>query len=237
MRIISLRNLMPYLDDWTVGQHDPVVETFIESIDDKSKELSEADVRKLYMPCLINPCQRKHLQQPLPAETPLSMTAAVREIKRNRRELRIGELGRPIRSTRHHGPQSWQLPGRAVEPRRSISQVCCSSWHTSGLTSLGVTSMHSATGFFIGVQIACSLQDKFLVVMFRRFDEGINAQSQSDYLSSPVYVFKKDIFVAYHNAELSMAAKTVRLQKLLEEFSNEFDVIGLIQLNWGQSKK
>ena len=46
---------MPYLDDYTMCRHDPFVEDFIWSMDDSrqtesiSKELTEADVRQLYI--------------------------------------------------------------------------------------------------------------------------------------------------------------------------------------------
>ena len=98
-------------------------------------------------------------------------------------------------------------------------------------------------------QIAASLQDSSLAVMLRRFDEGINYKR--DYIANhPEYRFKSDLYMAYHDEhideyrlmrdaimeEVTDAArestKIPRLQRALQEFDDNFDVIGLINFNW-----
>ena len=98
-------------------------------------------------------------------------------------------------------------------------------------------------------QIAASLQDSSLAVMLRRFDEGINAKREF-ITNHPEYRFKSDLYMAYHDEhieeyrlmreaimdEVTDAArestKIPRLQKALQEFDENFDVIGLINFNW-----
>ena len=98
-------------------------------------------------------------------------------------------------------------------------------------------------------QIAASLQDSSLAVMLRRFNEGINAKRDVN-TNHPEYRFKSDIYMAYHDehieeyrlmrnailAEVTDAAressKIPRLQRALQEFDENFDVIGLINFNW-----
>ena len=99
-------------------------------------------------------------------------------------------------------------------------------------------------------QIAASLQDSSLAVMLRRFDEGINAQHRGNYDNHPEYQFRSDIYMTYHDEhieehrlmrnaildEVTDAAgestKIPRLQRALQEFDENFDVIGLINFNW-----
>ena len=98
-------------------------------------------------------------------------------------------------------------------------------------------------------QIAASLQDSSLAVMLRRFDEGISAKREF-ITNHPEYRFKSDLYMAYHDEhieeyrlmreaimdEVTDAArestKIPRLQKALQEFDENFDVIGLINFNW-----
>ena len=98
-------------------------------------------------------------------------------------------------------------------------------------------------------QIAASLQDSSLAVMLRRFDEAINAQRGLN-VNHPEYQFRSDIYMAYHDEhieehrlmrnaildEMTDAAgessKIPRLQRALQEFDENFDVIGLIHFNW-----
>ena len=98
-------------------------------------------------------------------------------------------------------------------------------------------------------QIAASLQDSSLAVMLRRFDEGINAKRDVN-TNHPEYKFKSDIYMAYHDEHIDEyrlmrdaildevtdaareSSKIPRLQKALQEFDENFDVIGLINFNW-----
>ena len=98
-------------------------------------------------------------------------------------------------------------------------------------------------------QIAASLQDSSLAVMLRRFDEAINAK-RSYIINHPEYKFKSDLYMAYHDEHIEEyrlmreaimeevtdaareATKIPRLQKALQEFDENFDVIGLINFNW-----
>ena len=98
-------------------------------------------------------------------------------------------------------------------------------------------------------QIAASLQDSSLAVMLRRFDEAINAK-RNYVISNPEYKFKSDLYMAYHDEHIEEyrlmreaimeevtdaareATKIPRLQRALQEFDENFDVIGLINFNW-----
>ena len=98
-------------------------------------------------------------------------------------------------------------------------------------------------------QIAASLQDSSLAVMLKRLDEGINAQrGVSD--NHPEYQFRSDIYMTYHDQHIEEyrlmrdaildevtdaageSSKIPRLQRALQEFDENFDVIGLINFNW-----
>ena len=99
-------------------------------------------------------------------------------------------------------------------------------------------------------QIAASLQDSSLAVMLRRFDEGINTQHRGIFDNHPEYQFRCDLYMTYHDEhieeyrlmrnatldEVTDAAgestKILRLQRALQEFDENFDVIGLINFNW-----
>ena len=103
-------------------------------------------------------------------------------------------------------------------------------------------------------QTAASLQDSSLAVMLRRFDEGINAQNRDVYDNHPEHQFCSDIYMTYHDEhikeyrlmqdaildEVTDAArestKTPRLQRALQEFDENFDVIGLISFNWDYTR-
>ena len=98
-------------------------------------------------------------------------------------------------------------------------------------------------------QIAASLQDSSLAVMLRRFDEGINAQRGVND-NHPEYQFLSDIYMTYHDQHIEeyrlmrdaildevtdatgVSSKIPRLQRALQEFDENFDVIGLINFNW-----
>ena len=85
--------------------------------------------------------------------------------------------------------------------------------------------------------------------MLRRFDEGINAKRDVN-TNHPEYKFKSDIYMAYHDEHIDEyrlmrnaildevtdaareSSKIPRLQKALQEFDKNFDVIGLINFNW-----
>ena len=92
-------------------------------------------------------------------------------------------------------------------------------------------------------QIAASLQDSSLV-MLRRFDEDINAQHRGVYDNSPEYQFRNDIYMTYHDEHIQEeyrlmrnairddvtdaageSAKIPRLQRALQEFDENFDLI------------
>ena len=99
-------------------------------------------------------------------------------------------------------------------------------------------------------QIAASLQDSSLAVMLRRFDEGINAQDRGRYDNHPEYQFRSDVYMTYHDEHIEEyrlmrdaildevtdaageSSKIPRLQRALQEFDENFDVIGLINFNW-----
>ena len=100
-----------------------------------------------------------------------------------------------------------------------------------------------------GQQIAASLQDSSLAVMLRRFDEAINAKR--NYVGNhPEYKFRSDLYMAYHDEHIEEyrlmreaimeevtdaareATKIPRLQRALQEFDENFDVIGLVNFNW-----
>ena len=100
-------------------------------------------------------------------------------------------------------------------------------------------------------QIAASLQDSSLAVMLRRFDEGINAKRERHHVNHPEYKFKSDLYMAYHDEHIEEyrlmreaimdevtdaareSSKIPRLQKALQEFDENFDVIGSDQLQLG----
>ena len=102
-------------------------------------------------------------------------------------------------------------------------------------------------------QVAASLQDSSVAVMLRRFDRGINAQFRDVYENHPEYQFRSDIYMAYHDRhveeyrlkqdeilnEVTDAAgessKIPRLQNALQKFDENFDVIGLVNFNWGHT--
>ena len=85
--------------------------------------------------------------------------------------------------------------------------------------------------------------------MLRRFDEGINAKREF-ITNHPEYKFKSDLYMAYHDEHIEEyrlmreaimdeatdaaqeSTKIPRLQKALQEFDENFDVIGLINFNW-----
>ena len=104
-------------------------------------------------------------------------------------------------------------------------------------------------------QIVASLQDFFpLAVMLWRFDEGINAQFRDTYENHPEYQVWTDIYMAYLNEHIEAcrlkcddimleatdaageSTKIPRLQQALQEFDENFDVIGLVSFNWGHAK-
>ena len=100
-------------------------------------------------------------------------------------------------------------------------------------------------------QSAGSLQDSFLAAMLRRFDEGINAQQTNAYENNPECQFRSDIHMAYLNEHIQgyrlkrddimlevtdaagESSKTPRLQQALQEFDENFDLIGFVNFNWG----
>ena len=99
-------------------------------------------------------------------------------------------------------------------------------------------------------QVAASLQDSSLAVMLRRFDEGINAQRRDVYDNRPEYQFRSDLYMAYHDADIKEyrlkrdeilnevtdaageSTKIPRLQRALQEYDENFDVIGLVSFIW-----
>ena len=94
-----------------------------------------------------------------------------------------------------------------------------------------------------------TLQDSSLAVMLRRFDEAINAQRGVNE-NYPEYQFKSDIYMTYHDEHIEEyrlmrnaildevtdaageSSKIPRLQRALQEFDENLDVIGLINFNW-----
>ena len=86
--------------------------------------------------------------------------------------------------------------------------------------------------------------------MLRRFDEGINAQWRDVYDNHPEYQFCSDLYMAYHDRRIleyrlkrdeilneatdaaGESTKIPRLQRALQEYDENFDVIGLINFNW-----
>ena len=103
-------------------------------------------------------------------------------------------------------------------------------------------------------QIAASLQDSSLAAILRRFDEGINTQHRGVYDNSPEYQFRSDIYMTYHDEHIQEyrlmrnaildevtesageSTKIPRLQRALQEFDENFDVIGLINFNWEHTR-
>ena len=100
-------------------------------------------------------------------------------------------------------------------------------------------------------QVAASLQDSSLAVMLRRFDKGINAQSRDVYENHPEYQFCSDIYMAYRDSHIEeyrfkrdeilnevteAAVESSKIsQHALQELDENFDVIGLINFNWGHA--
>ena len=102
-------------------------------------------------------------------------------------------------------------------------------------------------------QVAASLQDSSLAVMLRRFNEGINAQWRDAYENHPEYQFRSDLYMAYHDRHMCIeeyclkrdeilnevtdaageSTKIPRLQRALQEYDGNFDVVGLVNFNWG----
>ena len=103
-------------------------------------------------------------------------------------------------------------------------------------------------------QTAASLQDSSLAVMLRRFDEAVNAQLKDTYENYPGYQFRSDLYMAYHDKDIEEyrlkrddilnevtdaageSSKIPRLQKALQEYDENFDVIGLVNFNWGHAR-
>ena len=100
-------------------------------------------------------------------------------------------------------------------------------------------------------RIAASLQDSPLAAMLRRFDEGLNAQWRDVCDNHPEYQFRSDLYMAYRDADIKEyrlkrdeilnevtdaadeSTKILRLQRALQEYDENFDVIGLVSFNWG----
>ena len=98
-------------------------------------------------------------------------------------------------------------------------------------------------------QVTASLQDSSSAVVLRRFHESINAQWRDVYENHPEYQFRSDLYMAYHDHhieehclkrdeilnEVTDAAgestKIPRLQRALQEYDENFDVIGLVNFN------
>ena len=89
--------------------------------------------------------------------------------------------------------------------------------------------------------------------MLRHFDEGVKAQHRDTHENHPGYQFRSDIYMTYLNehieeyrlkrddimSEVTDAAgestTILRLQRALQEFDENFDVIGLVHFNWGHA--
>ena len=56
-----------------------------------------------------------------------------------------------------------------------------------------------------GMQVARNRQDNYSAVALRRLNKGINAQSMSDYGTTPEFRFRSDIFMAYHSDDIVSA--------------------------------
>ena len=92
-------------------------------------------------------------------------------------------------------------------------------------------------------QIAVSLQDFSLAVMLRRCDERINTQLRDTYENYLHYQFRSDLYMAHHDKHIKEyrlkrddirngvtdaageSSKIPRLQKALQEFDENFDVL------------
>ena len=90
--------------------------------------------------------------------------------------------------------------------------------------------------------------------MLRRFDEGINAQHRGVYDNSPEYQFRSDVYMTYHDEHIQecrlmrqaildevtdaagQSTKIPRFQRALQEFDENFDVMGLINFNWDHTR-
>ena len=143
------------------------------------------------------------------------------------------------------------LPGQLADPAESTLQICwvlCAHFQVElmGGDFNAFSYRYCKSG---SQQIAAYLQDSSLAVMLRRFDEGINAKRDVN-TNHPEYKFKSDIYMAYHDEHIDAyrlmrdaildevtdaareSSKIPRLQKALQEFDENFDVIGLINFTW-----
>ena len=101
---VAIPGLLPYLDDYIMGDHDPFVEDFHWSMDDnrhtesKSPELTEGDVPKLLLFADRDVIRRVRTQAASSAEPAArrdvrgSRAFAQAEIKRHRQGLKVDEL-------------------------------------------------------------------------------------------------------------------------------------------------
>ena len=101
---VAIPGLLPYLDDYIMGDHDPFVEDFHWSMDDnrhtesKSPELTEGDVPKLLLFADRDVIRRVRTQAASSAEAAArrdirgSRAFAQTEIKRHRQGLKVDEL-------------------------------------------------------------------------------------------------------------------------------------------------
>ena len=64
-------------------------------------------------------------------------------------------------------------------------------------------------------QIATFLQDSLLAMMFRQFDEGINAHFRDVFENHPEYQFRNDLYMAYHDRHI--AEYRLKRDKILNE--------------------
>ena len=101
--MVNLHDLMPYLDDYTMGRHDPFVEDFIWSMDDSRhmesicKELAEANAPLLHIfadRSSIQPARSASSMEQQKLQAGIDSSRAVlyssQEIKRNRRGVAQG---------------------------------------------------------------------------------------------------------------------------------------------------
>ena len=103
-------------------------------------------------------------------------------------------------------------------------------------------------------QTAASLQGSSLAVMLRSFDEAVNTQLRDTSENYPEYQFRSDLCMAYRDEDIEKyrlkrddilnevtdaageSSKIPRLQKALQEYDENFDVVGLVNLNWGHAR-